>query len=357
VPIGAVHIGNAVDVLDALVYLSNECVFAVDLDGRVIRWNRACEATFGYSATEVMGAVLPHIEASERVRTIARHRTAAAEGVIAEREGYVVRVDETHVAVREVLLPFKDEEGLAAGVFVMVYPLATDARLGAARDQLTALLGQHLREPLSAVVSAAQLLARPEVGDNRERRYALARTIVSKAKTAARLATDIGLAADLTAGTASLNTETIDLGIVAHEAAATVEDLADRFVVEFGPSTQPIVADRSRVRRAVGIMLEAALAASPAHGQIALSITQDESAAVIEVSDQGPPIARGDIAAVFDRFYGGREPRGRVVGGLGLSLVRGIAQAHGGTAVARVRSDGTTILSMTLPTHGSKRAE
>jgi two-component system sensor histidine kinase MprB len=74
------------------------------------------------------------------------------------------------------------------------------------------------------------------------------------------------------------------------------------------------------------------------------------SAGRVEVRDRGPGIAALDRPRVFDRFYRAIDARSRPGSGLGLSIVRAVAEDHGGTVFVAPRDGGGTVIGMQLPT-------
>jgi two-component system sensor histidine kinase MprB len=85
--------------------------------------------------------------------------------------------------------------------------------------------------------------------------------------------------------------------------------------------------DRSRLRRAVGNLLDNAGKWSPPGGLVHVTLTGGE----LVVRDHGPGIRDHDRARVFDRFYRAAEARGLPGSGLGLAIVRQVAEIHGGS--------------------------
>ena len=69
----------------------------------------------------------------------------------------------------------------------------------------------------------------------------------------------------------------------------------------------------------------------------------------VRVRDHGSGIASADLPHVFDRFYRGRDARGRPGSGLGLAIVRQVAEAHGGSVAAEAAADGGTRMRLKLP--------
>jgi two-component system sensor histidine kinase MprB len=74
-------------------------------------------------------------------------------------------------------------------------------------------------------------------------------------------------------------------------------------------------------------------------------------AGAVEVLDRGPGIAPEELGRVFERFYRATVARGLPGSGLGLSMVKEIAQAHGGRVFARNREGGGAAIGFQLPEH------
>lgn len=104
--------------------------------------------------------------------------------------------------------------------------------------------------------------------------------------------------------------------------------------------------DRTLIQRAVGNLVENALAHTPEGGQVLLSAAGDDATLIITVADTGSGIAPEHLPYIFDRFY--RADRSRTKGtggfGVGLAIVKGIAEIHGGTVqIASTIGKGTSV--------------
>jgi two-component system sensor histidine kinase MprB len=99
--------------------------------------------------------------------------------------------------------------------------------------------------------------------------------------------------------------------------------------VTFTLSSEPtaIQGVRSRISRAVTNLLDNAGKWSPAGGTVEVSVTDGE----VNVRDHGPGVAPEDAPHVFDRFWRASSARGMPGSGLGLSIVKDVAEKHGGT--------------------------
>jgi len=116
--------------------------------------------------------------------------------------------------------------------------------------------------------------------------------------------------------------------------------------------------DPEQVRRAVDNLLMNALKFSLQPGTIAVLLTQTAGRAVISVENEGEPITKEQEARLFERFYKTDESRTNRSGipggaGLGLAIVRGIAELHGGRATV-VHENGRFRFSVELPHEAAK---
>jgi two-component system, OmpR family, sensor histidine kinase MprB len=122
--------------------------------------------------------------------------------------------------------------------------------------------------------------------------------------------------------------------------------------VEFDVRLQPwiMMGDTTALERAVLNLLDNAAKWSPENGRVRVELRPDESGfAVLEVADGGPGIASGDRPHVFERFYRSSDARTLPGSGLGLSIVKQVAERHGGTVWAGDAPEGGALLRMCLP--------
>ncbi len=141
--------------------------------------------------------------------------------------------------------------------------------------------------------------------------------------------------------------------------AALVSDVAElyAYVAEEKGQTldldgvAPVTAmvDPGRLRQVVANLLDNALKYTPAGGRVALGLTAEEDGVRLSVDDSGPGIAPAERQRVFERLYRGDKSRGQRGMGLGLSLVKAVAEAHGGRVEALDSPLGGARLTVWLP--------
>ena len=107
--------------------------------------------------------------------------------------------------------------------------------------------------------------------------------------------------------------------------------------------------DERLVLRALENLTNNALRYTPSDSLIALNAYTEADHAVIEVRDNGPGIAEADLPHIFDAFYRGSNSRREQGMGLGLSVVKGVADSHGWTITAFNRPTGGSVFAITIP--------
>ncbi len=107
-----------------------------------------------------------------------------------------------------------------------------------------------------------------------------------------------------------------------------------------------------RLERAVNNLLDNAARHSPPGGTIEVEVGH----AGVRVRDHGPGIDAEDLPHVFDRFYRGANVRGQQGSGLGLSIVRQVAEQHGGSVSAENAPDGGAVFTIQLPVLSAEEA-
>lgn len=160
-------------------------------------------------------------------------------------------------------------------------------------------------------------------------------------------------------GRMELHTEPVDLGILLAETYETAQILGEQAGVEVSlelPREPAIVdADRNRIRQLVMNLITNAVKYTEAGGHVWLTLTSTAEAASMSVRDTGIGIAPGDVGRVFDRFWRADLARSRTGDrpgiGLGLSISKWIAEAHGGSIAVTSRPGRGSLFTVTLPIH------
>ncbi|AKV03288.1 Two-component hybrid sensor and regulator [Labilithrix luteola] len=220
-----------------------------------------------------------------------------------------------------------------------------------ARDEIVGIVAHDLRSPLSTILLASRLLRRP--GTEPERRSS--RNVELIERSAARMNRLIEDLLDvvrvdsksLTVKREKLATNELLREILdGHRTAATAAKLD--LVLECATNLPPVCADRDRVLQIFDNLIANAMKFTRPGGRIVLGASPRESEVVFSVADTGMGITAESLPHVFDRFWQARREDRRGVG-LGLPIVRGIVEAHGGRIWVESQAGTGTRFAFTLP--------
>jgi heavy metal sensor kinase len=210
-------------------------------------------------------------------------------------------------------------------------------RLGAAFNritQFTADAAHELRTPLALMRTTTEVSLRTSA-TIAEYRDAQVQTLEELEKTTA-LVERLMLLARADAGVEALQRGPVNLVDILHEACRRGRALAEskRINVQEAVVARRVVVegDAHALQRLFLILIDNAVKYTPSNGLITVSLTSGDEFAVAEIKDTGVGIAAEDLPHIFERFYRADKARSREFGGigLGLSIARWEAEAHGG---------------------------
>ncbi|KTS06796.1 MULTISPECIES: sensor histidine kinase [Microbacterium] len=241
-------------------------------------------------------------------------------------------------------------DGDVRGTVIVIYDATVLAETIEVREQFLRTVSHELRTPLTSITGFLDLID-DEVGpeDTRLKRYV---DVVTR-----RTADLSHRVRDLFAASESektLHPDDVDLGEIVATAVAEVAAFADAraFLIETaatGPTSARL--DGTQVRLAIVELLTNAVKFGIPSSAITVSYGVHDGRAVLAVTNDGPGLGPTEQRRAFDRFYRGSLARsGEIQGfGLGLTTVRAIAVAHGGTVGLDSAPDGRTTVTMDLP--------
>jgi signal transduction histidine kinase len=221
-----------------------------------------------------------------------------------------------------------------------------------AKDLFLATTSHELRTPITVVQGFASTLAsRWDQLADAERRAAV-RTIAERAGSLGRLVEQLLLGSRAGADQLPVSNGPFDLGAVLDGAVTAFRPLSDRHVVVADiPGDLPAASgDTMATDIIVGQLLENAFKYSPEGGTVSIRARVTEGWIEVAVEDEGIGIADGDHERIFDRFYQGETGDRRRFGGVGIGLfiVRRLAEAQHGEVTAGSRPSGGTVMSLRL---------
>jgi two-component system, OmpR family, sensor histidine kinase MprB len=211
-----------------------------------------------------------------------------------------------------------------------------------AQRQLVADASHELRTPVTSLRTNIEVLLAGGELDPEDRRRLLADVVEQSEELSLLVGDLIELARGDQPGP---DTDDVRLDGVAAESLARARRNAPgiRFDAELVPTLVDGVPER--LGRAINNLLDNATRHSPPDGVVQLRV--DPSG--VQVRDHGPGVDEADLPYVFDRFFRGRNSRGRQGSGLGLAIVRQVTEQHGGTVSVTNAPDGGAVFTLSLP--------
>jgi PAS domain S-box-containing protein len=321
-------------------------IFGLTPEGMVASWNAGAQAMKGYEASEIIGR---HFSAFYPPDAVARRwpdhelKMARATGRF-EDEGFRVRKDGSRFWANVVITALYDHKGQLRGFGKVTRDLTVrkqveELQRGERRmNEFLAMLGHELRNPLSPLQSALDIL---DMKPTDAAAIDWARKVFGRqVRHLSRLVDDLLDVSRITSGKVSLRSENVDLARLVDETVDAMRpqiqtrrhlldvDVPDAAIIVRGDST--------RLAQIVTNLVSNAAKYTPDSGHIRVSLEREHDFATLTVADDGMGIPPQLLPQIFDLFVQGDRALDRKEGGLGigLTLVKHLAELHGGTVAA-----------------------
>ncbi|MDK2741401.1 MAG: sensor histidine kinase KdpD [Nitrospira sp.] len=218
------------------------------------------------------------------------------------------------------------------------------------RSAILSSVSHDLRTPLATISGAASSLVAGQEALTVAARQDLARSIYREADRLDRLLRNLLNMMRLEAGAVRLSKEWHPLDEIIGAALSRLEGRFPEHIVNTDlPAELPLLlADGVLLEQVIINLVENAVKYAPVGTEIGLTASTTDHQVVVEVADRGPGIPAGEEALIFDKFYRGKSAREGGVG-LGLTICRGIVEAHGGRIWAQNRPGGGALIRFSIP--------
>lgn len=369
-------------------------IFLLDPTGHIVTWNAGAERIKGYTASDIIGKHFSIFYPEEdKWKPPMELETAIREGTF-EEEGWRLRKDGSRFWANVVITAVYDRKHVLRGFTKVTRDITLrkeaeetqralleqrEARLQAeeqkrkaeasfraaqeanrAKDEFLMTLSHELRTPMTAILGWSRMLPSMKESDPMFREAI--RAIGRSADLQAKLIDDVLDVSRIVSGKLRLTLEHVALPPVLQAAIDAVRTsakaknitIASAFEGDLGSATF----DATRLQQIVWNLLSNAVKFTPDGGRVELSARRTPSYFQIVVSDTGEGIDPAFLPYVFEPFKQAETPSTRVHGGLGLglSIVRYLAEAHGGTVIASSQGRGKGAqFTVTLPTAAIKQ--
>lgn len=218
------------------------------------------------------------------------------------------------------------------------------------RQRFLRRLDHELKNPLTAIrAGLANVIEAPDEPSRQE----AAGSIEAQALRLSRLAADLRKLAELE--TREIERTPVDVTALLEEAYAIAQDQSReerRLSLSIPQAPWPLPAisgDQDLLLLAIHNLLDNAIKFTRPNDRVEVRAFEDSAAIVIEVADTGPGIPEDELPYIWEELYRGKGARGIPGSGLGLALVRAIAERHRGQVSLRSRQGQGTVVILRLP--------
>lgn len=352
-------------ILDGL----GEGVLAVDATGIVLYVNAVAMDLLGMESGACTGSHLfvavPHEAVSDAVEDIMRGDEAGAVVDERHREFVVERDGVEHTLLLSVsplrteTVPGESGSTMFEGAIAVVRDVTELRRLEGARQEFFTNVSHELKTPITAIRGALETIEHDDEMPD-EVRSKFLRSASSHAVRLGALVTDLLALARLERDPETLARQPVDLAVLAGEVLRSAESSAERAQVTLscsGADSVVIDGDEEALRQALTNLVDNAVAHSPEGAEVRVEVRDEGAIAELAVHDQGEGIPADAVERVFERFYRVDTARSRARGGtgIGLSIVKHVAQAHGGTVAVESELGVGSSFRLRVPVSRSPR--
>ncbi|MGH2653873.1 MAG: ATP-binding protein [Actinomycetota bacterium] len=337
--------------LETVLDSMGDGLLAVDTDGTVSTSNPAAAAILGRSRDEIAGLPL---------RDALSGRDASGRS-LEELEwspdglAFVDRPGGDRVPVAISSAPLRDAGGARIGRVYVLRDMSLEYQVERMKREFLSNVSHELRTPLTPIIGYSELMMKRDLPGEQSREFAA--SILESARRLERIVAMLVDFSAIEAGRLPMATEPLEVGAVLDEAVGAWRRRSDQHDFEIDvPALVPAAqVNPSLFRRMLDELVDNAVKYSPDGGTVRIAVasrnSNDRPMLRIEVSDEGIGIEPGDLAGIFEGFSQVDASDTRSFGGLGLGLtfVKRLAEAQGGTVAAESSPGRGSSFSFTVP--------
>lgn len=347
--------------LAAIVESSEDAIIGEDLQGVITSWNKGAERLYGYDAEEVVGKPVTLLHPSEQADELPNLLERLGRGErIEPYETVRLRKDSSRVDVSLSVSAIKDNEGRVIGASKIARDIGPQKRLESElrrhaeelaeahrqKDQFLAMLAHELRNPMAPLRTGVHILRQPQTPPEvRERTRDM---MDRQLRHLSRLVDDLLDVSRIVRGKIELRMERLDLRrlvrTVADDRRPVLEQVGLTLFLDLPETPICVMGDQTRLTQVLNNLLDNSVKFAKGRNIVIVRLQADEERrqAVLCVRDEGVGIEPELLPRLFTPFLQADRSLDRSRGGLGLGLamVKGLAELHGGSAEASSEGPG-----------------
>jgi PAS domain S-box-containing protein len=334
-------------------------VVAVDVEKRIVLFNRVVEDLTGWSFSEVQDRKVDEVfkvikeKTGEYVNDIVDKVIASGQVEVGtEQDCLITKTGSCHpVAVSAAAI--RNNNGNIVGIVIVLRDVTREREIDQMKSDFISSVSHELRSPLTSIRAYTEsILQEPDM--NRQTCEEFLKIIDEESERLARLIDSILEISRIESGRKEINLTEFDIVSVVKRVLSAMRPLAEKKRVKLESSIADgldlIVADEGRIESVITNLVNNAIKFTPDGGCVGFSVQQQHDQVRISVSDTGVGIPKESLGKIFDRFYRVHRAGSRVQGtGLGLTIVREIVAMHGGRIEVESEEGRGSSFTVVLP--------
>ncbi|MEX0993443.1 MAG: ATP-binding protein [Solirubrobacterales bacterium] len=359
--------------LKTVVETMTDGLVVVDSEGTIVLWNKAAE--------QILGMPMAHVHLSE---VSEQYGVFLADGVTPlskDERSLMQTVRDVHITketeffVRNAkrpegvwlsvsAAPLGADDGSLNGGVVVLRDITERKRMqqetDRLRDEFLGLVSHDLRTPLTSIKGYLELLLEGEGGKLSERGEYFLEVVARNASRLERLVNDLVFVAQVESGEFAIEREAVDLDEIASRSVEAARPNAEGRGVVLGlnPALHgECLGDRDRLAQLLDNLISNGIKHTPEGGSVEVKLRNEGEHMLLEVRDTGVGIPEGEQRRIFDRFFraSSATKRGIKGVGLGLTIVKAIAEGHGARLSVESKEGAGTTVRLEIPLPESMR--
>ena len=337
--------------LETVVNSMGDGLIAVDDDGRVVTYNPAAGVIVGVPRSRVVGKPLREVLRGRDERG----RRLGARGWSPNGLAFVGRPDGTEVPVAITSSPLRDGQGARLGRVYVMRDMSREHEVERMKREFLSNVSHELRTPLTPIIGYSEIMTRRQLPTSKSKEFA--GSILDSAR---RLERIVAMLVDFSAiegGRMAVDLEPAPLGPLVKETVtkASGRNTKHRFTTRVARGLPPALVSPLLFQRMLVELLDNAVKYAPRGGKVFVQVDKSPGTGrrmlEVSVTDQGIGIEESKLAGIFQDFSQVDASDTRPFGGLGLGLtfVKRIAEAHGGSISAESKAGKGSTFSFTVP--------
>ncbi len=342
--------------LETVVNSMGDGLIAVDDDGRVVTYNPAAGSIVGVPRSRVVGKPLREVLKGRDDRG----RRLGARGSSPNGIAFVGRPDGSEVPVSITTSPLRDGQGTRLGRVYVLRDMSREHEVDRMKREFLANVSHELRTPLTPIIGYSEIMTKRSLPTGKAKEFA--GDILDSARRLERIVAMLVDFSAIEAGRMAVDVEPTPLAPIVKAAVAKAGGRhgKHRFTAKVAPALPPALVSPTLFTRTLAELLDNAVKYSPKGGRVTVALSKATGPGrrmlEVAVTDQGIGIEPANLASIFQDFSQVDASDTRAFGGLGLGLtfVKRVAEAQGGTISAESKAGKGSTFSFTVPAADTK---